>query len=46
MSGHTGDPDPPPSELDEEQRVEAFERHGVDVEKSVATIPDAWVRKN
>ncbi len=33
MSGHAGDPDPPAAEFDEEQHIEAFERHGVDMEE-------------
>jgi hypothetical protein len=33
MSGHAGDPDPSAAELDEEQYIEAFEQHGVDMEE-------------
>ena len=33
MSGHAGDPDPSAAELDEEQHIEAFEQHGVDMEE-------------
>jgi hypothetical protein len=33
MRGHTGDPDSPAAELDEEQYREPFEQHGVDMEE-------------
>jgi hypothetical protein len=33
MSGYTGDPDSPAAELDEEQHIETFEHHRVDMEK-------------
>jgi hypothetical protein len=33
MSGHAGDPDPSAPEFDEEQHIEAFEQHGVDMEE-------------
>ena len=33
MSGHSGDPDPPAAEFDEEQDVQTLEQHGVDMEE-------------
>jgi hypothetical protein len=46
VSGHPGDPDPPAAGFDDEQHLKRLNKTVSTWKKSVATTPDAWVRKN